>query len=118
MDLLKNINWNGSTFGYDLLMVNDKERNKFFSIDPAVCKDAVVLDIGTGTGILSVSAVQAGAKKVYSFEKDPQNYSVAKQFIEHSGLANKIELICGDVLNVDANSWMHLPIDIVTTAKN
>lgn len=115
MDFVKNINWDGSTFGYDLLMINDQERNQFFSIDPTVCKDAVVLDIGTGTGILSVSAVQAGAKKVYSFEKDPQNYAVAKQFINNSGFADKIELICSDVLSVDANSWMHLPIDIVTT---
>lgn len=115
MTFLKDINWDGSTFGYDLLMINDQKRNKFFTIDPAICRDAVVLDIGTGTGILSVSAVQSGAKKVYSFEKDPKNYAVAKQFIKQAGLEDKIELICSDILSVDKNSWHHLSIDIVTT---
>jgi|TARA_R110000822_G_scaffold6318_1_gene26813 predicted RNA methylase len=99
--------------GYDLLMINDKVRNDFWRVDR--CKGKVVLDIGTGTGLLSVMAASAGAKKVYTFEYDETNYKAAKYFIEQAGMADIVTIINADVLSVDADCWTHDPIDIVTT---
>ena len=115
LDLLKHINWNGKTFGYDLLMINDHERNEFYQKSLIGVKDKVVLDIGAGTGLLSCMAAQAGAKLVYAFEYDPQNYAVTKQFIEQAGLSDKIKLICADVLSIDRHNWIHEPIDVIVT---
>lgn len=115
INLLKNINWNGKTFGYDLLMINDRERNQFYEKSLQGVAGKIVLDIGAGTGLLSVMAVQSGAKLVYAFEYDPQNYAVTKQFIQQAGLSDKIILICADVLSVDKYSWDHQPIDVIIT---
>ena len=81
---LKDINWDGQSFGYSLLMINDQERNQFYRDALGDVTDRVVLDIGSGTGLLSVIAVQQGAKKVYAFEYNRRNYELAKSFIEIS----------------------------------
>ena len=112
---LKNINWNGRTFGFDLLMINDQDRNQFYQSALGDVTGKTVLDIGAGTGLLSVLAVQQGAKKVYSFERDTGNYAIAKEFIQQSGLSDRIELVCADLLNVDCISWPHDVIDVTIT---
>lgn len=115
MNHLKNINWNGATFGFDLLMINDHQRNRFYRDALGDCQDKIVLDIGSGTGILSVMAVQAGAQHVYSFERDPQNFLSVQGFIRDAGLQDKITVICSDILEVDKHSWPHQSIDIIIT---
>lgn len=53
-------------------MLQDTERTKLYRdsilLNPSNYKDKVVLDVGCGSGILSLFAAQAGAKKVYAIE--------------------------------------------------
>lgn len=45
-------------------------------------KDKVVLDLGCGTGILSIGASLLGAKKVYAFDIDNRPLDIAKENVE------------------------------------
>lgn len=54
----------------------------------------VVLDMGTGPGIMAMLACQFGARKVYAIEPDPI-IQVARQNVAENGLAGRIEFIEG-----------------------
>jgi protein arginine N-methyltransferase 7 len=51
-------------------MLNDHNRTAFYKamLTESVTGESVVLDLGAGTGLLSVLAAQAGAKRVYAVE--------------------------------------------------
>lgn len=112
---LKATNWDGHSFGYSLLMINDHARNQFYRDVIGDVTGKVVLDIGAGTGLLSVIAVQQGAKEVFAYEHNRQNYEIARAFIERSGLSDRIHLICADILSVDNISCPHPSIDVIVT---
>ena len=60
----------------------------------------VVLDIGTGTGILSLFAVKYGkAKKVYAVDNADIAY-FAKDIVEKNGYKDKIQVIKGKIEEV------------------
>jgi len=60
--------------------------------NPQLFLNKVVMDIGTGTGILSMFAVKAGAKHVYAIEK-ADIYKLAKKNIKENGMESKITVI-------------------------
>ncbi|XP_046426802.1 protein arginine N-methyltransferase 7 isoform X1 [Neodiprion fabricii] len=82
-------------------MLHDKERNeKYFAalkaaIDKkhALGKKANVLDIGTGTGLLSMMAAKCGADTITACEAFKPMAECAIKIIEDNGYADKIKLI-------------------------
>jgi 2-polyprenyl-3-methyl-5-hydroxy-6-metoxy-1,4-benzoquinol methylase len=78
-------------------MLNDRTRTASYlkAIDAVVRPDDVVLDIGTGTGILAMAAARAGAGHVYAIEGRRQVGNVADAVIKKNGLSDRITLIKG-----------------------
>jgi histone-arginine methyltransferase CARM1 len=58
-----------------------------------------VLDVGAGTGILSIFAAQAGARKVYAVEATAIAEH-ARRLIQHNGLSDRIEVLHCDLAAV------------------
>ena len=64
-----------------------------------------VLDVGTGSGSVSLEFALLGCD-VTAVEKDEENFEIARKNIEKFGLNDKIELILGEMENVDlTNSY-------------
>lgn len=74
--------------------------------NPHLFKDKIVLDVGAGTGVLSMFAAKAGAKHVYAIECS-EIVHVARKVIEANNLSDKITLVHAKA--EDAN----LPVDFV-----
>ena len=55
---------------------------------------AVVVDVGAGTGLLSVLACRAGARRVYAIEQGPI-FGFAREIIRASGFGDRIVLVRG-----------------------
>ena len=79
-------------------MLQDEVRCKAFrdALFEVVTPDSVVLDIGAGTGILSIFAAQAGARKVYAVERSPVA-QCARQIISDNGLSDRITVLQGEM---------------------
>ncbi len=58
-----------------------------------------VIDVGTGSGILSLGAVFSGSGPVLAIDIDPDAVRVAKQNVEHHGLSDQITVQEGNLLN-------------------
>lgn len=63
-------------------------------------KDKVVLDVGTGTGILAIWAAQAGAKKVYAVEGSSV-YVATKEMVAAHDFTDVIEVLHGCLEDVE-----------------
>jgi len=56
-------------------------------------ENKVVLDVGSGTGILSMFAAKAGAKRVYAVDACPKICQLAKELIECNGLQDHVTIV-------------------------
>lgn len=87
--------------GYDsarvhVAMLNDRVRTERFlaGIREVVRSGDVVVDIGTGTGILAIAAARAGADRVYAIEAGRIG-RLAEANFKANGLADRVMLING-----------------------
>jgi len=82
-------------------MLSDEVRMEAFraAIRAKVRPGDVVLDAGTGTGVLAVLAALAGASRVYAVERS-KVINVARRLAAENGCAEKIKFIQGDVREI------------------
>lgn len=76
-------------------MLNDHERNLAFeqAIQSVDMKGKCVLDIGTGSGLLSMLAVKNGAEHVYTCESNPSVAAHAINIIRDNQMQDRITVI-------------------------
>jgi predicted RNA methylase len=92
--------WSGSDITFWCLV--DKKRTMALkkAISSIVKPNDVVLELGTGTGILAMFAVDAGAKKVYAVEVDKNLWHILENSFKDNGYSDKIKLIKGDARHI------------------
>ncbi|CAI8595971.1 unnamed protein product [Vicia faba] len=79
-----------SSFGIHREMLSDKARmdayGQAISKNPSLLNGAVVMDVGCGTGILSLFAAQAGASRVIAVEASAKMAAVASRVAKDNNL--------------------------------
>ena len=83
-------------------MICDRVRTDGFrrAIDSVVRPGDIVLDVGAGTGILSVFAARAGAARVYAVERTAVA-ALAQELAAANGAAEIVQVIHGDVMDIE-----------------
>lgn len=76
----------------------DEERTAAFrtAIEKTVRRGDIVVDAGSGTGVMAMFAADAGAKKVYALEFDENNIKVLQAIFSANGYGDRIQVIQGD----------------------
>ncbi|KAJ1736192.1 Nuclear SAM-dependent mono-and asymmetric methyltransferase [Coemansia sp. BCRC 34490] len=91
-------------FGIHEEMLKDEVRTTSYRDailkNKAIFKDKVVLDVGCGTGILSMFAAKAGAKHVIGVDMS-NIIDKAKLIVEENGLSDRITLLKGKMEEVE-----------------
>ena len=101
-----------SHFGIHEEMLKDQGRTHAYRDallkNAHIIKGKVVLDVGCGTGILSMFAAQAGAKHVYAVDNSNMAYT-CREIVKANGFEDRITVIKGDIETIE------LPVDKVGT---
>ncbi|XP_014248293.1 protein arginine N-methyltransferase 6-like [Cimex lectularius] len=100
------------------IMLEDKRRCEAYSKaildNPHVFRDKTVMDLGAGTGILSLLCAKSGAGKVYAVEAAKGMIPVLKATIEENGFTDVIrvvesaveDVVLDEKVDVIVSEWM------------
>ena len=93
--------WSNTDYPY--LCLVDRKRTLAFraAIEAAVGSGDIVVDVGSGTGILSLFAASAGAAQVHAVEVDPVLARCLRETVRANGLTDVITVVEGDALTAD-----------------
>ena len=95
-------------------------------LEEVVTPETRILDVGTGSGILSVGGVLLGAPSALGVDIDPVAVKVANENAEINEVSGKTEFVCGDPTDkvhgkfeiVTANIVADVIIRLLSTVKN
>ena len=93
-------------------MICDRIRTDAFrrAIDAVVRPGDVVLDVGAGSGILSLFAARAGAARVYAVEETTIAV-LAQELATANGVGDVVEVIQANVMEIDPAE----PVDVIVS---
>ena len=93
-------------------MIRDRVRTEAFqrAINSVVRPGDTVLDVGAGSGILSMFAARAGAARVYAVERTPIA-GLAEQLAAANAVAEIVTVIHGDVTDIELPE----PVDVIVS---
>ena len=93
-------------------MIRDRVRTDAFrrAINSVVRPGDTVLDVGAGSGILSMFAARAGAARVYAVERTPIA-ALAEQLATANDVAEIVTVIHGDVTDIELPE----PVDVIVS---
>ena len=100
-----------------ILMVNDVDRAQRYgeAMHATIRPGDVVLEVGTGAGLLSCLAVRLGARHVYTVERSSVLYEVAKKVFAANGVSDKITLVHATSEELHGLGVVKEPIDVFVT---
>jgi hypothetical protein len=104
--------------GMNLVMLNDVSNRLEQLLKPALqkqCKDSIVIDLGAGTGILGLFALECGAKFVYFVERDPQMFHILENVISKKLLSSRYKLINKDIEDLTVEDFDMGTPDIIVS---
>jgi hypothetical protein len=74
-------------------MLNDVSRNQFYDQILTEVQDKNCVEIGFGTGLLSMLALKHGARSIVAYESDPDRYRLGCEVIKVLKLQDRVTLI-------------------------
>ncbi|HGD2937848.1 TPA: 50S ribosomal protein L11 methyltransferase, partial [Streptococcus agalactiae] len=69
-----------------------------FALEQVLRGGETVIDVGTGSGVLSIASSLLGAKDIYAYDLDDVAVSVAQENIDMNPAAENIHVAAGDLL--------------------
>lgn len=98
-------------------MMNDTRRNTAFdaAIRACVKADSLVLDIGTGSGLLAMMAARAGARRVYTCEMVPLIATKAREIVRLNGLEDVVTVITRKSMDLRIGEDLPARADVLIT---
>ncbi|MBB5666459.1 type II protein arginine methyltransferase [Rhizobium leguminosarum] len=96
-------------------IASDDWRNSIYdgAIRASVTPESVVLEIGTGTGLLAMMAARAGAAHVYTCEVEPELASIARSIIARNGYEDRITVINADASSLTIGGLLPRPCNVL-----
>ena len=79
-------------------------------LDRLITPGDLVLDLGSGSGILSIAAAKLGAGRVVGVELDPESNPVAERNAERNGVSATVSFLQGDASHL---APLLGPVDLV-----
>jgi len=98
-------------------MINDKYRNNFYlsALKSVIKTNSSVLEIGTGSGLLSMMAANLGAHEINTCETNSIMAATARKIIADNNLGEKINVIQKKSTDIKIGIDINKPADILVS---